>query len=84
MRICKGIIAVLRKGKDFAQSQIDQAAMKFKKIFEQSSDGGMSEEIETVGENLLEVFDDSEDDEEQDEISSFLECEIDEIIFPKM
>ncbi len=37
----------------------------------------MSGEIETVGENLLEVFDDSEDDEEQDEISSFLECEID-------
>ncbi len=84
MGICKGIIAVLGKGKHFAQSLIDQAAMKFKKIFEQTSDGGMSEKIEAVGENLFEVFDNSEDDEEQDEISSSLEWEIDEIIFPKM
>lgn len=65
--IAKGIISIVRKGKHFAQSQIDQAAMKFKKIFQHGS--GISEEVEAVGQHLLEVFDES-DDEEEDQIGS--------------
>ena len=70
MYVSKGIISILRRGKHFAHSQINQAAMKCRKIFQQSADGGISEEVEGVGQHLLEIFDDSDDDEEQDQVSS--------------